>query len=394
MKTSVCIYLFAILSSQFAFEHKLYGQENMNKEQTLDARQQAIVPIAAYTARGNMIELSKALYKGLDSGLSISEIKEMLVHLYAYTGFPRSLNALNNFMGVVKERQLKGMKDDPGKDPNPLPADKNMLQLGTENQTKLVGKPVKGEIYEFAPAIDQFLKEHLFGAIFGRDILDFKTRELVTISALVALGGVENQLKSHLTVGMYNGITEAQLKQLVSIIQANVSAKEGDEANRVLQTVLDQKQGISKTESSANKAGNSTPDKLDSYSPDPIFPKGTKITNQNFEGNAWLYTMDSTSYTSVGNVAFEPGARTKWHYHPDGQMLLVIDGVGYYQEKGSPKRILHKGDVVKCPPNKEHWHGASRDQQFIQVAITGRQNGPTVWLQKVSDEEYNSEVKE
>jgi quercetin dioxygenase-like cupin family protein len=123
-----------------------------------------------------------------------------------------------------------------------------------------------------------------------------------------------------------------------------------------------------------------------------IFPKGEKITNNNFIGNVWLHQMvqpDSLNQTAVGNVTFEPGARTKWHLHPNGQILLATGGVGYYQEKGSPKRLLRKGDVVKCPPNVPHWHGASRDQQFIQIAITSSQNGPTVWLHPVLDEEYN-----
>ena len=96
----------------------------------------------------------------------------------------------------------------------------------------------------------------------------------------------------------------------------------------------------------------------------------------------------------LGNVTFEPGARTNWHFHPGGQILLVTGGAGYYQEKGSPKKLLRKGDVVKCPPDVPHWHGASRNQKFIQIAITNTQNGPTVWLQKVSDEEYYSEIKQ
>jgi alkylhydroperoxidase/carboxymuconolactone decarboxylase family protein YurZ len=102
--------------------------------------------------------------------------------------------------------------------------------------------PVKGEVYDFAPVVDQFLKEHLFGDIFGRDNLDFKTREIATISALAGLGGAENQLRSHFGVGMYNGLTEGQLKHLVSIIQSNVGSKEGNAASQVLQTVLKQKQ--------------------------------------------------------------------------------------------------------------------------------------------------------
>lgn len=381
-----CIYILAIISFAFAMKGKIHAQNNT--DQALDARQQAIVAISGFTAQGNMPELTKALHEGLDVGLSISELKEMLVHLYAYTGFPRSLNALNNLMGVVKERQQKGIKDIPGKEPSPFPENKTVLQIGTDNQTKLVGQPVKGEIYAFAPAIDQFLKEHLFGAIFGRDVLDFKTREIVTIAALASLDAVESQLRSHLNVGMYNGLTEIQLKQIVSIIKSRVGLKEGTEANRVLQVVLNQKQGTSNTESS----NRDIPGMHTFQMPDTVFPKGSKITNQNFAGNAWLYMMvtDTNINTSVGNVTFEPGARTNWHYHPDGQILLVIGGVGYYQEKGSPKRILRKGDVVTCPPNKEHWHGASKDQPFIQVAVTSTQKGPTVWLQKVSDEEYHS----
>jgi quercetin dioxygenase-like cupin family protein len=124
-----------------------------------------------------------------------------------------------------------------------------------------------------------------------------------------------------------------------------------------------------------------------------IFPKGEKITNDNFTGKAYLQMLiaaDSLNASSVGNVTFEPGARTKWHSHPGGQILLVTDGVGYYQEKGQPKKILRKGDAIKCPPNVPHWHGASADTAFVQIAITGREKGETVWLEAVTDSVYNS----
>lgn len=122
-----------------------------------------------------------------------------------------------------------------------------------------------------------------------------------------------------------------------------------------------------------------------------IFPRGAKITNNNFKGTAYLQNLmdaDSLNPTSVGNVTFEPGARTKWHMHPGGQILLVTEGVGYYQEKGETKKVLRKGDVIKCPPNLPHWHGASVDTAFVQVAITNRHLGETVWLHEVSEEEY------
>ena len=124
-----------------------------------------------------------------------------------------------------------------------------------------------------------------------------------------------------------------------------------------------------------------------------IFPRGEKIANSNFVGTAWLTSLvaaDSINQTAVGSVTFEPGARTNWHSHPGGQIILALEGEGYYQEKGSPKVVLRKGGVAKCPANVPHWHGASADQKFIQIAITGREKGETVWLQPVTDEEYNN----
>ena len=126
---------------------------------------------------------------------------------------------------------------------------------------------------------------------------------------------------------------------------------------------------------------------------DRIFPQGEKINNDNFTGTAYLQPLvasEADNPTAVGNVTFEPGARTKWHLHPAGQILLVTDGIGYYQEKGKPKRILKKGDTVKCPANTPHWHGASADSYFVQVAISSSHKGATQWLEAVTEEEYNN----
>ncbi|OXA90078.1 cupin domain-containing protein [Flavobacterium hercynium] len=122
-----------------------------------------------------------------------------------------------------------------------------------------------------------------------------------------------------------------------------------------------------------------------------IFPKGEKITNDNFTGEVWLNNLaqaDSINQNAVGSVTFEPGARTKWHSHPAGQIILALDGVGYYQEKGNSKIIVNKGDVIKCPADIPHWHGASTDTKFVQVAITGREKGETIWLDAVNETEY------
>lgn len=121
------------------------------------------------------------------------------------------------------------------------------------------------------------------------------------------------------------------------------------------------------------------------------FPKGNKINSTNFQGTAYLQPLmeaDGLNPTSVGHVTFEAGAHTKWHKHPGGQILLVMYGIGYYQEEGQAKKILRKGDVIKCPANVPHWHGASPETAFSHVAITNRHLGETVWLNEVTDAEY------
>ena len=149
------------LTSLYSFAANSDTQK-MNTNQALTAAQQSIVPIAAFTANGEMDKLKTALHQGLDAGLTVNEIKEILVQLYAYAGFPRSLNGLAAFMDVIREREAKGIKDEIGKTADPLPADMSVLALGTEIQTQLSGKPVTGPLFDFAPAIDQFLKTHLF----------------------------------------------------------------------------------------------------------------------------------------------------------------------------------------------------------------------------------------
>lgn len=125
----------------------------------------------------------------------------------------------------------------------------------------------------------------------------------------------------------------------------------------------------------------------------PLFPQGNKNTSKNFVGEVWLKSLvdaDTLNGNTVGSVTFSPGARTNWHSHPAGQIILATEGVGYYQEKGKKKIILHKGDIVKCPPNLPHWHGASPESKFVQIAISSRHHGPAVWLDSVTDSTYIS----
>ncbi|EKZ95364.1 carboxymuconolactone decarboxylase [Cupriavidus sp. HMR-1] len=179
----------------------------------LTVTQLTIGPIAGNAAVGDIARLNSALRKGLDAGLSISEVKEMLVQLYAYAGFPRALNALGELMKVVEDRRAKGIMDAPGRQPGKVPTGKALLEVGTANQTKLSGAPVGGPLFDFAPAIDYFLKAHLFGDIFARDNLDWQSRELATVAILSALSGVESQLLAHIRISINVGLTADQLKQ-------------------------------------------------------------------------------------------------------------------------------------------------------------------------------------
>ena len=186
--------------------------------QALSAKQQSIVPIAAEMAAGNLPRLNAALNRGLDAGLSVNESKEILIQLYAYTGFPRSLNALSELMKVLDARKQRGIHDPAGREPTPISAGSDMLTLGTANQTKLLGQPARAALYEFAPTIDDFLKRHLFGDIFARDNLDWQSRELATVGALAAMTGVESQLQAHLGFSMNVGLTAAQLREVAQVL--------------------------------------------------------------------------------------------------------------------------------------------------------------------------------
>ena len=128
-----------------------------------------------------------------------------------------------------------------------------------------------------------------------------------------------------------------------------------------------------------------------------IFSKGEPGNKDFFTGNAYptpLVDSDSIYNTVVGNVYFEPGARSNWHSHPAGQILIITDGVGYHQIEGKPIEIIKKGSVVKCPPNVKHWHGASSDVGLQQLyIIPNTEKGIVEWKEAVTDEQYLTDKK-
>lgn len=200
--------------------------------------EKAIIPIAAFAASGDIENLKMRLNNGLDLGLTVNEIKSVLVQMYAYCGFPRSLNALNTLMTVVAERKDQGINDVQGNASTVSPVVEKSVSVGTKNQTKLVGEVVTGPLYEFAPAIDAYLKAHLFCDIFEDDVLSWKQRELATLSALSTMQGVNSQLHMHYFISLNNGMTADLLSEFITIVQDCCGSEIANNANDVLQNVL------------------------------------------------------------------------------------------------------------------------------------------------------------
>lgn len=325
---------------------------------SLNTKEQKIVTVAAWAAQGDLNGLKIALTEGLDVGVTVNEFKEILVQVYAYCGFPRSLNALETLRMLVQARKDQGIQDVEGKLPGSLPEGKSS-DFGTVNQTKLCGAPVKGALFEFAPAIDEYLKAHLFGDIFARDNLDWRTRELATIAMLAAISGVEPQLAAHISIGKKNGLTDEQIEAILTLVRNQ---------------------------------------KTENRNPGP-FPLGKENTGfaQYFSGKSWLAPLTSNKELGVPvyNVTFEPGCRNNWHKHTGGQMLIAVGGIGYYQERGKTARKLLPGNIVEIPCNVEHWHGAAPESWFSHLAVEcNPATNKNTWLEPVSEADYKVATSE
>ena len=326
----------------------------------LTAKETAIVDIGAWTARGEQDKLGAAFKAGFDAGLTLNEAKELVGQLYAYCGFPRALNAAGTLMkvGELATKNTKNAKDEPF-----LLGDK-ALEIGTANQTKLCGGPVKGALFDFHPQLDEYLKTHLFGDIFARDVIDWRTREIVTIAALAARPETEPQLKAHIAIGKNNGVTDAQAAEIVGRV-----------------AVLCDRD----------------PSRLPSdWSPIPVGEPNTAYAKY-FIGNSYLHKLTLDQVPAFG-VTFEPGCRNNWHIHHaktgGGQMLIVTAGEGFYQEWGKPARRLKKGDTVNIPANVKHWHGAAPDSWFQHIAleVPGTEQS-NEWCEPVDDKAYAAATK-
>jgi diketogulonate reductase-like aldo/keto reductase/alkylhydroperoxidase/carboxymuconolactone decarboxylase family protein YurZ len=268
-----------------------FGADN---SQGLDAKQESVVTIAAFIANDNAEKLRTAFSEGLGAGLTVNELKEIILQMSGYCGFPRSVAASRVLLPLLEERQKNGIADVEGRESNPLPSDKTSLEIGTENQAMLTGGLARpGALSNsFNPALDEYLRAHIFGDIWGRDLLDHKTRQIATIAALSSMR--HTQLRGNMVAGFNVGLSDAQMEAIVSVLSTKVNWRAGDYARSVLMGILDERSASAKGNGTnqAAPAAVSTGPKIQATKPNvptvklnngvemPIFGMGTyRITD-------------------------------------------------------------------------------------------------------------------
>ena len=325
--------------------------------QALTERQKGLAACACLMAQGDLERLEPAMRMALDNGVTINELKEAFSQLYAYTGFPRSLNALGVLSKVLKDKNPAWREGKPWTRPAEWDDAKKAYELGVMNQTQLSGRAFD---YDFCPQDDHYLKAHLFGDIFAGDQLSAADRELVTVAALSGLDGVAPQLTAHKQGAVNMGNSQQLVDELCNWLD-----HEG-------------------------------------YTLRSGFPKGVANTGyaQFFVGDSYLCPItpanlnegEATVLPTV-NVTFEPGCRNNWHVHHGArQILICVSGRGWYQEWGKDPIALTSGMIIDIPEGVKHWHGAQKDSWF-QHLTTHVKTGETEsneWLEPVDDETYNA----
>ena len=223
------------------FTNSVQAQQMISNGKGLSQQEKSIISIAALTAKGDLENLKSALKEGLEAGLTVNEIKEILVHTYAYCGFPRSIRGLQTFMEVINERKASGIKDEMGREASLIKADDNKYERGKKVLEELTKTPSPEKLVgyaAFAPVIDTFLKEHLFADIFERDILTYAQRELVTLSVISAIGDAEPMLKGHLAIALNVGFSPKQLKEFIVIIQPSIGSEKAKAAEKIINELV------------------------------------------------------------------------------------------------------------------------------------------------------------
>ena len=241
MKQLKILDIIAMIISVSLFTNAIKAQQMETANKSLSPREQSIISISELTATGDLDKLKTVLNTGLENGLTLNEIKEALVHSYAYCGFPRSIRGLQTFMQVMDERKAKGINDKIGNEASKIDETGNKYERGKKILGELTQTPQPDTLSgysAFAPTIDTFLKEHLFADIFERDVLSYAQRELVTVSVIAGIGKAEPMLKSHLTICLNVGLTPEKLQQYVEVLKTSLGRKKVKSVQKTLDEVL------------------------------------------------------------------------------------------------------------------------------------------------------------
>ena len=312
--------------------------------QTMTERQKGLAACACLMAQGDLERLEPAVKMALDNGVTINELKEAFSQLYAYTGFPRSLNALGVLNKVLDNKQPSWQEGKPWKRPEIWDDAAKALKQGTEVQTKLSGRSFD---YNFCPQDDYYLKSHLFGDIFASDQLSTADREIVTVAALSGLEGVAPQLAAHKQGAVNMGNSQELVDELCAWLDSE---------------------------------GYTLRSKWPKDEPNPY--------GKYFIGQSYLADVGG----GVINVTFEPRCRNNWHIHHKAvQVLICVSGRGWYQEWGKDAVEMTPGTVIAIPAEVKHWHGAAKDSWFQHLTYhrDAQEGASNEWLEPVTDEVYN-----
>ena len=228
------------------YEEAVNGAETRYSEanRVLAEREQAIVTVASYTGKGDLENLKQAFVQALDAGMTVNEINEVVIHAYAYCGFPRSLRAIQTLMQVVEERKADGITDVIGRGASIITDNRSRYERGCDVLAEISGVPAdapKAGYAIFAPTIERFLKEHLFADLFERDLLTYRERELTTVSVLAGGGGVEPMFGSHAAICMHLGVTPEQLSAMLNIVEMNLGKTYSEPLRKVLNQLTEKK---------------------------------------------------------------------------------------------------------------------------------------------------------
>ena len=238
----------------------IVASQTPKAEQAMDSKRQHITEVAALTGKGDLDKLKTVLIDGLNDGMAVSELKEVMVHAYAYCGFPRALRGLQTLVAVLDERKAKGIEDDWGRKASPITDTRSKYERGRDILVKISGIPAdapKADYAILAPEIEVFLKEHLFADLFERDVLTYAERELTTVAVIASLGkGVEPMLKGHMGIALNVGITPDELRSVLAIVEKNIGRDEADGGRLALNEVLQSKGLTTAPEAPAVTIGN------------------------------------------------------------------------------------------------------------------------------------------